>query len=477
MKQTTQQNTFLIHDYETFGQNPALDLPAQFAGVRTDSNFNIIEEPLILYCRPADDYLPQPEAVIITGITPQFALLNGINEAEFARQINRIFSVPGTCIMGYNNIVFDDEVSRNIFYRNFYDPYAYSWQNGNSRWDLIKVLRACYSLRPEGINWPLNEQGLPSFKLEALSKYNNIQHNNAHNAISDVYATIALARLVKLAQPRLFNYLFQLRSKHKLFKLFDIIDMKPLIHISSMFGVIKNNTSLVVALAKHPTDKNTVIICDLAGDVSLLFKLDVNGLRERLYKRHSELYLDQLSPLPIKLVHLNQCPILVPEYTLRAKDYLRLGLDRQQCMNNLKYLQNHPWVSEKIITVFTHAKPLKITDNVDAQLYNGFFNYSDQKAMQIIRKTLPHNLSNLSLKVKDKRILSLLFRYRARNFQNTLTSHEYNIWQLHRQIILNPEKIKMYTLKLKKLYFFYKKETEKTTKLKELFKYMRQLIN
>ncbi|XNM88044.1 hypothetical protein ACLK18_11460 [Escherichia coli] len=57
-------------------------------------------------------------------------------------------------ILGYNNVRFDDEVTRNVFYRNFYDPYAWSWQHDNSRWDLLDVMRACYALRPEGINWP-----------------------------------------------------------------------------------------------------------------------------------------------------------------------------------------------------------------------------------------------------------------------------------------------------------------------------------
>lgn len=268
VKNTKIQSSFLIHDYETFGQHPALDRPAQFAGVRTDADFNIIEEPLVIYCRPADDYLPQPEAVMITGITPQVALERGVSEAEFARQINQMFSVPGTCIMGYNNIRFDDEVSRNIFYRNFYDPYGYSWQNGNSRWDLLDVLRTCYALRPEGINWPENDEGLPSFKLEHLSKANGIEHENAHDAMADVYATIALAKLVKQAQPKLFDYLFQLRNKHKVSALIDIANMKPLVHISGMFGALRGNTSLVAPLAWHPDNKNAVIMCDLAGDIN-----------------------------------------------------------------------------------------------------------------------------------------------------------------------------------------------------------------
>ena len=466
--------TFLIHDYETFGQHPALDRPAQFAGVRTDADFNIIEEPLVIYCRPADDYLPQPEAVMITGITPQVALERGVSEAEFARQINQMFSVPGTCIMGYNNIRFDDEVSRNIFYRNFYDPYGYSWQNGNSRWDLLDVLRTCYALRPEGINWPENDEGLPSFKLEHLSKANGIEHENAHDAMADVYATIALAKLVKQAQPKLFDYLFQLRNKHKVSALIDIANMKPLVHISGMFGALRGNTSLVAPLAWHPENKNAVIMCDLAGDMSPLLDLDTDALRERLYTRRSE--LGTASPVPLKLVHINKCPVLAPDQTLRPENAERLGLDRQHCMDNLQLLRSHPELRDKVVAVFAEAEPFKASEDVDAQLYDGFFSDADRTAMQIIRETLPQNLPALDLTFNDKRVLPLLFRYRARNFPATLTDDEQRRWQLHRQAALTPERVQTYIHQLEELYNRHEENPEKLAQLKELYEYAKQLV-
>lgn len=252
MKDEKQQPTFYVHDYETFGISPAYDRPAQFAGIRTDEDFNIIADPQVVYCKPADDYLPDPDAVMITGITPQEAQSKGVPEAEFSQQIHEQFSHPNTCIIGYNNVRFDDEVSRNLFYRNFFDPYAYSWQQGNSRWDLLDVMRACYALRPDGIEWPLNEDGLPSFRLEHLTKANGVEHSHAHDAMSDVYATIAMAKLVKQAQPKLFNYLYQHRAKRKIATLIDIVDMTPLVHVSGMFGAQRGNTSWVSPLALRP---------------------------------------------------------------------------------------------------------------------------------------------------------------------------------------------------------------------------------
>jgi exodeoxyribonuclease-1 len=475
MRDKSVQPTFYFHDYETFGTNTALDRPAQFAGVRTDADFNIIEEPLVIYCRPADDYLPQPEAVMITGITPQLALSKGLSEVDFAAQIHQAFSVPGTCIVGYNNIRFDDEVSRNIFYRNFYDPYAYSWQNGNSRWDLLDVMRACYALRPDGINWPENDDGFPSFRLEHLTQANGVAHENAHDAMSDVHATIAMAKRVKQAQPRLFDYLLEHRSKHKINALIDIPAMTPLVHVSGMFGAARGNTSWVSPLAWHPENKNAVIVCDLAGDMTPLLELDADQMRERLYTPRSDL-LPGESPLPIKLLHINKCPVLAPAKTLLPENAARLDIDRERCLQNLQLLRQNSQVREKVVALFAEAEPFTPSDNVDAQLYNGFFGDADRATMRIIQQTAPENLPALDLKFQDSRLEELLFRFRARNYPQTLTDAEQRRWTLHRHEAISTEKVQDYVLQLEALYNMHEEDAEKTALLKALFDYGKKLV-
>lgn len=469
------QPTFYIHDYETFGISPSRDRPAQFAGVRTDMDFNIIDDPLVIYCAPADDYLPDPEAVMITGITPQQALAKGVSEAQFSRQINEAFSTPKTCILGYNNIRFDDEVSRNIFYRNFYDPYAYSWQNGNSRWDLLDVMRACYALRPEGIIWPENEEGFPSFRLEHLTKANGVEHLHAHDAMSDVYATIAMAKLVKQAQPRLFDYLLEHRNKHKINALLDIPQMTPLVHVSGMFGAARGNTSWIAPLAWHPDNKNAVIVCDLAGDMTPLLELSADALRERLYTRRDA--LGTLSPVPLKLIHINKCPVLAPAKTLLAENADRLGIDRERCLQNLQLLRQNPVVREKVVALYAEAEPYPATDDVDAQLYDGFFSDADRATMKIILETAPQNLPALDLTFNDSRLEPLLFRYRARNFPGTLDDAEQRRWLLHRQEVLNPERVQRYVQQLEELYNLHEGDKEKMALLKALFEYGRDLAS
>ncbi|NOU21399.1 MAG: exodeoxyribonuclease I, partial [Methyloglobulus sp.] len=224
------------HDFETFGIDPRRDRPSQFAGVRTDLDFNIIDDPLIVYCKPPADYLPHPEACLLTGISPQIAESKGVTEAEFCRRIHEQLAQPNTCSLGYNSIRFDDEFTRNCLYRNFYDPYAREWQNGNSRWDLIDVIRATKALRPDGIDWPTDAEGRPSFRLEELTKANGIAHEAAHDALSDVHATIALAKLVKSAQPKLYQFLWQHRTKTEAFNLLQYGSFKPVVHVSGRYS-------------------------------------------------------------------------------------------------------------------------------------------------------------------------------------------------------------------------------------------------
>ena len=477
MENSTNQPTFYFHDYETFGINPALDRPAQFAGIRTDSDFNIIEEPLIIYCQIAQDYLPDPEAVLITGITPQKTNQSGICEAEFTKLIHQEFSRPNTCILGYNNIRFDDEVTRNILYRNFYDPYAYSWRNGNSRWDLLDVVRACYALRPEGINWPRNDSGLPSFRLEDLTKANNITHEHAHDAMSDVYATIAMAKLIKQAQPKLLKYFFTLRNKNRVVELIDIVNMTPIIHISGMLGSHRGNMALVSPIAWHPMQKNAVIVCDLSGDIDSLITLPVETIREKLYTKTEDLDVDE-QRIPLKLIHINKCPIIAPLNTLLPDNAKRFNLDKPKCLiNQQKLLENQNLLQSKMYELFSVNNEYSNNNiDVDAQIYANFLNGQDLLKCETIRSTPPHLLDSLSLNFDDSRLAKLFFRYKARNYPQTLTEHELRIWQDHCRDILNPHKIQDYLQTLEQFAEIYIQQPEKLSLLKQLYQYCHYLV-
>ena len=306
------------YDYETTGIDPRRDRPLQVAGIRTDENLNEIGEPLNIYCQPSEDILPHPAACLVTGITPSRLAEQGLSEAEFITRIHAELAQPGTCGVGYNSLRFDDEVTRYSLYRNFFDPYAREWQGGNSRWDLIDLVRSAYALRPEGIVWP-EEDGRVTLKLERLTAANGIAHGQAHDALSDVRATIALARLLRSTQPRLYDYLYQLRSKQRV--LDQVRLLQPLVHVSGRFAGARHYLALVLPLAWHPRNRNALIVCDLQADPSPLLNLDADTLRSRLYTRREDLAEGEL-PVPLKQMHINRCPVVAPLSVLREADRL-----------------------------------------------------------------------------------------------------------------------------------------------------------
>ncbi len=433
------KTTLYWHDYETWGADPRRDRPAQFAGIRTDTGLNIIGKPLVGYCKPADDMLPHPEACLVTGITPQKALAEGICEAEFMDGIHREFSRPGTCGVGYNSIRFDDEFTRYGLYRNLFDPYAREWRNGNSRWDIIDMVRLTHALRPEGIEWPTHEDGSTSFRLELLTAANGIVHEGAHDALSDVQATIALARLVRDRQPRLYDYLFQLRDKRKSAGLLDLQKQQIVLHVSSMYPASRGCIAPVVPLAMHPVNKNGIIVFDLRQDPETLLDLGVEEIRKRLFTRREELP-EGVERLPLKTVHINKCPVLVPANTLTPERAQRWEIDLDEAERHRAKLQGAASLEQKIQAVHAEREFEPISDP-DKNLYGGgFFSDRDRDAMENIRAIPPEGLAGLEVGFEDPRLPEMLFRYRARNWPETLSAVERERWDRFRHDRLtNPE--------------------------------------
>lgn len=437
-------DTFYWHDYETFGTDPARDRPVQFAGVRTDAELNVIGEPLVIFARPTNDFLPHPQACLITGITPQQGLAQGLPECEFIRLIHQELSRPGTCGVGYNSLRFDDEVTRHTLYRNFYDPYAREWQHGNSRWDIIDMVRAACALRPEGIEWPLREDGLPSFRLEDLTRANGISHEGAHDALSDVHATIALARLVRERQPRLYDYACKHRDKHSVLAQLDIPAMKPVLHVSGMFGAARHNIALIVPLAMHPVNRNEIICYDLSADPQTLFDLDPGQLQKLLYTRTEDLPEGTQRP-GFKSVHINRCPMLVTPKMADPATAERLGIEGDLCRRHLAALRDYRSRDEagfisKVQAVYG-GRSFPAQSDPDLMLYSGgFFCEQDKRVMEQVIAHTPEELAAGSFVFEDQRLPEMLFRYRARNFPDSLSPQERAAWEEFRyQRLTDPE--------------------------------------
>lgn len=429
--------TFLWHDYETFGAQPRIDRPAQFAAIRTDMQLNEIGEPLMLHCRPAPDYLPSPEACLLTGITPQYCLEHGVDEDSFARQIAQALSQPGTIGVGYNSIRFDDEVTRFLFWRNLIDPYAREWQNGCGRWDLLDVVRMVRALRPKGIQWPQKPDGSPSFKLEDLARANGLLHEQAHDALSDVRATIALARLIRQHQPRLFDFALALHRKEKVLQ--EIGVARPFLHISGMFAPDRGCMAVMWPLAQHPVNRNEIICWDLAHSPAELAHLDAATVRQRLFSRSADLPAG-VQRLPIKTIHINKSPMVVGNLrTLDADTARRWGVDMAACMQHAAQAAALPELGALWQQVFARAEGstgAEVVD-VDQDLYGGFVSTPDRRRLeQLSSLPVAQRAQAADLAWEDARLEELVFRWRARNHPDTLNPAEEERWQAHRRAVL-----------------------------------------
>ncbi len=438
---TSARHTFLWHDYETFGINPRRDRPCQFAGIRTDAELNEIGDPLMIYCKPANDYLPDAASCLITGITPQLCLEKGLPEHEFAAQIESLLAEPGTIGVGYNSIRFDDEVTRHMFWRNLIEPYAREWQNGCGRWDLLDVVRMTYSLRPEGIVWPTvpDERGAtgsmrPSFKLEELARANGLVHEAAHDALSDVRATIALARLIRARQPKLFDFCLGLHKKDRVMAELGLPTSpqtaQPFLHVSAMFPSTRGSIAVMWPLATHPSNKNELLAWDLAHDPAELASLDVATLRLRLFSKQADLP-EGMVRLPLKSVHLNKSPMVVRKLqTLTPEMAARWCVDVPLALRHSETAASLPDMSAIWPEVFKRDK--MPTPDVDEDLYGGFVGDADRRRLERLRVMSPADLAITRAGFDDERLQELLFRYRARNFPETLQPEEQAEWEAHR---------------------------------------------
>lgn len=430
--------SFLFYDLETFGADPRTSRIAQFAAMRTDAELNEVEAPISVFVKPADDLLPSPMATLITGIAPQDALRDGVNEAEIFALIFEEMARPETCTAGYNSLRFDDEFVRYGLFRNFYDAYEREWRNGNSRWDLLDVLRLARALRPDGLEWPQREDGFTSFKLEHLATANQVRVGDAHEALSDVRALIGIARKFKRAQPRLWDYALRLRDKRFAASLLDPIAMQPALHVSSRYPASRLCAAPVIPLARHPRIDSRIVVFDLEQDPQALLSLTPEEIADRLYTPTADLPEGE-ERVALKEVHLNRCPALIAWNHLRPDDFERLSIDPVRAEYRAAQLREAgPDLVEKVRRVYA-GDAARAPSDADASLYDAFIGDGDKRLFRGVRATAPEELARAAFEFRDARLPELLFRYRARNWPQTLSAAERERWDDYRRQRLDGE--------------------------------------
>jgi exodeoxyribonuclease-1 len=426
--------TILWYDLETFGLVARHDRIAQFACLRTSTKLETLSSGLVLYNRITPDYLPSPYACMVHGISPARTLSEGIPEYQFAKAIRTEMLAPGSCVAGYNSIRFDDEFIRNLFYRNLHDPYEREWADGNSRWDVLDLFRACRDLRPEGLSWPDSPDGRPDFKLVALAAANNVSLTTAHDALHDIAATIALTRLVRTAQPRLYDWYWQHRTRDSLRPLIDLAERTPLVHTAAAYTSERGCSTIVAPVSMIPGKRDAVVTIDLRYDPSPLMDLSVDELRRRVFSKKE--LLAEGERIPLTELRLSRCPYLAPLSILDGKAAERLGLNPSLAAERARSLARVPELIQKLAAVFAPRDAERGDADPDYRIYSGgFFKDEDRDAMEAVHEAIatrgpadarPHAYA---LPFNDERLPQLVRRLFARNWPETLAAPEVARWR------------------------------------------------
>lgn len=456
-KSPSSKNTepsFFFYDLETSGINPREDRIMQFAGQRTDLALQPIGEPINLLIRLNDDTLPSPEALMVTKISPLDTLKDGISEVEFCKFISQEIFTPNTISCGYNSIRFDDEHMRYLFWRNFYDPYEWQWKDGRSRWDLLDVVRMVRALRPEGIAWPSQidpETGKLKAvnKLELLSKINAIKHQKAHDALSDVEALISLAKVLQQKQPQVYQYLFKMRSKNMIKQLVNLNYPKAFVYTSGRYASDFLHTSVAFPIA--PSRNGNLLVFNLRHNLDQLLEEERQFRPEKKKNRFGQEYTTRYDfKGAVKEFCFNKCPAVAPLSVLDVlsmedsidpvsphqagtSGWQKISLSKSQIEQNQKSLLSHPDFIERMRSLYEKADEYPPNIDVEATLYDGFIPKEDHKISQKIRLASINELADLEPNFIDERLPKLLLHYKARNFFNSLSIEEQQIWEDYRQ--------------------------------------------
>ncbi|MDO5475019.1 MAG: exodeoxyribonuclease I [Candidatus Saccharibacteria bacterium] len=430
--------SFFFYDLETSGLSPREDRIMQFAGQRTNLDLEPIGEPVNILVKLSNDALPSPGAIMVTKITPQETLREGINEAEFCRLVSEEVFTPGTCAVGFNTVRFDDEFMRATFWRNFYDPYEFEWKDGRSRWDMLDVVRLTRALRPEGIKWPVTEDGKATNRLELITALNGISHEHAHDALSDVYATISVARLIREKQPKIFSYLFKMRNKNEVKKLINLENKVPFVYASGRYSGEFNKTTIAFPLTS--SRNGNILVFDLRysldglpSDISFSGRSGPLGQVLGPSKETSDRPSKSIFPI-VKELCFNKCPAVAPITVLDEGDgWSKIGLDRETIGKNLEILLAHPEFAEKMREENENRPEFPPAVEPEAALYDGFLDEPDRIKSAAVRNAEAEKLADFHPDFHDPRLPELLLHYKGRNFPESLSEAEVTEWEKYRR--------------------------------------------
>lgn len=431
----------VVYDTESSGVDKDYDQIYQLAAIEIDSELNIIEGSEVnLLCKPKRDVVPSPEAFLVHHISMDILKSEGMSEYELAKAARRLMlASPNTGIMGYNNMAYDDEMLRRLMFRNGLPPYEHEYNSGNYRLDAFNLVKLAYAYRPEILEWPVDpETGKVKMKLEGLSSSNGLTHENAHEALSDVVATIELAQLVRSRCRGLWDHFVNLSSKDYCKSLLN--RQKPMLLTDNFISRDFRHTSLVLPVIAHPTNRNGYLSVDLRHDPSELLSLSTEEIRKYMFTKRHE--LEENAPyLPAKNITANKQPGLVdPSEKLTDAFAESISLDIGLCEKHMKMIQGNNAFRKRLQDAF--LQEMNRSPDEAATIYTGgFLSRPDDAKLQSahmkdtnilpdqqLPRVATHKVSDVLAGMQDgKRQFEIMTRARWNNFASEILKNRGSI--------------------------------------------------
>ena len=425
--------TFLFYDIETSGLSSVFDQVLTFAAIRTDMALKEIDRYEIAVSLRRD-IVPSPGAFLTHRLSPG-ELESGLCEYEAMGLIHKIINEPGTISIGYNTLGFDDEFLRFAFYRNFLDPYSHQYANGCCRMDLLPVATLYRIFKPGQMRWPIS-QGKPSMKLELISQENNlVQSGRAHDAMTDVKATLGLARSLA-REKNMWSYCLDFFDKEKDRARIEAVDEvfqsifgrhKLCVMVSVSFGGEIMYMAPVVSIGYSAAYTNQSLWLRLDREEVVPFGLDPKKGPFVIRKRHGE------------------AKIVLPPL---ERFWNRLTLSqKEQSEKNLLLIRKSPEEFQKLVFYHRDFKYPFIPDlDVDASLYQtGFFSKHEKADMVIFHGSSHDKKMALCEKMGSTRLQALARRIVIRNFPEIATAsamaeHKKYLGRIRSSLLTDPIK-------------------------------------
>ena len=411
--------SFVFYDTETTGTKTSFDQILQFAGVKTDDNFNVLDQ-LNIRCRLLPHIVPSPGALLATRVSPAMLMDAKLpSHYEAIRQIQATLKKWSPAIfIGFNSLKFDEHLLRQALFQTLHTAYLTN-TNGNTRSDVMRIAHAVSAYAPTSLVVPIDDRGLQTFRLDRLAPANGYNHMHAHEAMADVEATIYLARLLSTKAPEVWKLMD--RAKRKL-SVQQFLQTRPTFYMTERyFG--RTHSWLVTLCGKNPNYDAEFAVFDLQYDPGPYLSLSIPELAKVL----------NATPKVIRSLRANSLPIIAPADMAPAD--VRCPPEYEAQRRILMVRGNHPFqerVGKALALRFASARP---SPYVEERLYDGFPNHQDNARMTRFHDLDWSDRATLAEGFEDPRIAELAHRliyFKRRDLLPSKKAAELDLWRAER---------------------------------------------